>query len=37
MIDQIFANLYNIPVGIRIACKMIELLVRRKFASIDDY
>ncbi len=35
VLTHIFENLDNLPPGIRIVCKIIELLVLRKFPSID--
>lgn len=34
--DSIFKNIYNIPVPIRITCKIIEILTRQKFKDISD-
>lgn len=32
--DSIFKNIYNIPVPIRITCKIIEILTRQKFKDV---
>ncbi|EAR94380.2 GTPase-activator protein for Ras-like GTPase (macronuclear) [Tetrahymena thermophila SB210] len=34
--DSIFKNLYNIPVPIRITCKIIEIVTKEKFQNISD-
>ena len=35
--DSIFKNIYNIPVPIRITCKIIEILTRQKFKDVNYY
>lgn len=34
--DSIFKNIYNIPVPIRITCKIIEILTRQKFKDVKN-
>lgn len=33
--DSIFKNIYNIPIPIRITCKIIEILVKQKFKEVN--
>lgn len=35
--DSIFKNLYNIPVPIRITCKIIEIITKQKFKDVKSF
>lgn len=36
IMESIFKNIYNVPVGMRMVCKMIEMHLRRKFEKISE-
>lgn len=37
LFDSIFKNIYNIPVPIRITCKIIEMVVKQKFKDVTTF
>ena len=36
ILDRIFNNLHNIPIGIKLICKVIQVLIYRKFGNINE-
>ena len=34
--DIIFNNLHNIPIGIKLVCKVIQVLIYRKFGQVNE-
>ena len=34
--DIIFNNLHNIPIGIKLICKVIQVLIYRKFGQVNE-